>query len=368
MDAAKTGIWLPLLVSLSACSSHAGDAFADVNAGGSAGSSSVAQGGSSPSGGAAPGSGGTGTASGGSPVGSGGSAVGSGGSSPGGGGGAGTGPEVCSFPEWNAEQVYLVGDKVMFHGNAYIAEHGGDDANVNLSLDPTISTWWWAPYDSVNGSGGRGNAGSGGSGAGGSGSGGSSSGDCPLDDVVGSSTFYAIYSARRDPFYTYEALCTAITSYPGLSGFANSGNGEVDKREAAAFFANVSRETGELDYIDQLSDTSAYHGRGPLQLTHDYNYQAAGDYLGENLIADPNLLSTDPVLTWAASLWFWMIYTNNGSCHGAITSGNFGGTIRIINGGFECNGPNEAANQRIAYYQDYCSTLGVSPGNQLTCW
>ncbi len=194
-------------------------------------------------------------------------------------------------------------------------------------------------------------------------------GDCVLDTVLpnGKATFEAIYSARRNPFYTYEGLCEALKTFPD---FANSGDLEVDRREVAAFFGNVSRETGELDYIEQIVKEGDYYGRGPLQLTHDYNYKDAGSYLGVDLLNNPGLLATDPVLTWEASLWFWMIRDAGiGTCHGAITGGEgFGKTIRIINGGLECDGKNpEAVGQRVGYYTDYCGEFGVEPGAGVEC-
>ena len=58
-----------------------------------------------------------------------------------------------------------------------------------------------------------------------------------------------------------------------------------------------------------------------------------------------------------------------GTCHGAIVENRgFGQTINIINGGLECGGENEAARQRITYYEGYCADLGVAPGANLTCW
>jgi Chitinase class I len=205
------------------------------------------------------------------------------------------------------------------------------------------------------------------------GSGGSSQGGgCVLDGLLGEVGFNSWFQARRDPFYTYANLCEALKLFPG---FANTGNAELDKRELAAFFANVSRETGELDYIEQFPEsrgsTGNYYGRGPLQLTWDYNYRAAGDFLGVDLVQNPSLLHTDGVMTWKASLWFWMHSDGaaKGTCHGAIAQGRgFGQTINVINGGLECpSSGNAAALQRVAYFENYCGKLGVSPGSGLHC-
>ena len=213
---------------------------------------------------------------------------------------------------------------------------------------------------------------SGGDGDGSSSGGAPSVGSCVLDTLLGETGFNTWFQSRRDPFYTYANLCEALKGFPG---FAHTGNTELDKREIAAFFANVSRETGELDYIEQFPEsrgsTGNYYGRGPLQLTWDYNYRAAGEFLGVDLISNPSLLHTDGVMTWRASLWFWMHSDGaaKGTCHGAIVDGRgFGQTINVINGGLECpSAGNAAALQRVAYYEDYCARLGVSPGTGLHC-
>lgn len=197
-------------------------------------------------------------------------------------------------------------------------------------------------------------------------------GTCVLDGILGKTGFESWFSARRNPFYTYESLCTALAAFPK---FAASGNATTDKQEVAAFFANVARETGELQYIDQLPDsrgsTGNYFGRGPLQLTWDYNYRAAGEFLGVDLLSNPNLLSNDAVMTWKASLWFWVHSDGaaKGTCNAAIVQGRgFGQTIDIINGGLECpSANNSAAQQRVTYFTTFCSRLSVPTGSNLNC-
>ncbi|GEM_PF-1271329 len=200
---------------------------------------------------------------------------------------------------------------------------------------------------------------------------GGTGGGCVLDSVMGGeAAFNAWFDARRNKsFYTYASLCTALELFPG---FASSGNAETNKREVAAFFANVARETGELEYIEEIiPSVPNYYGRGPLQLTHSYNYQSAGGFLGVDLLANPGLLATDAVLSWRAALWFWMKSdgAGKGTCHGAMVQGSgFGQTINVINGGLECpSSGNTAAGQRIGYYTNYCGKLGVSPGGNTGC-
>ncbi|KZV54424.1 endochitinase A-like [Dorcoceras hygrometricum] len=176
-------------------------------------------------------------------------------------------------------------------------------------------------------------------------------------------------------FYTRSAFLNAAGSYPGFA----SGSSDVAKREVAAFFANVAHETGSLCYIEEINGASHnycqasaqypcasgknYYGRGPLQLTWNYNYIAAGQSIRFDGLNNPDIVARDNVISFKTALWFWM---NN--CHNAITSGQgFGATIRAINS-MECNGGNTpAVNSRVRYYRNYCSQLGVDPGPNISC-
>ncbi|GEM_PF-1027134 len=192
---------------------------------------------------------------------------------------------------------------------------------------------------------------------------------CALDPILGESRFNNWFSARRNAFYTYANLCTALESFPA---FASGSDVDTNKREISAFLANVARETGELDYLEEINKTIVtYYGRGPLQISHASNYESLGEFLNVDLLGNPDLLITDGVLTWKSALWFWMKADNQekGTCHDAIIgSGGFGQTIREINGGLECSGADEANGQRIAYYRRYTGELGVDPGSPLICW
>ncbi|KAG6485764.1 endochitinase EP3-like [Zingiber officinale] len=179
-------------------------------------------------------------------------------------------------------------------------------------------------------------------------------------------------------FYTRSAFLTAAGYY---SQFGRTGSAADSRREIAAFFAHVTHETGHFCYIEEINgasqnycDTSRtdwpcvsgrnYYGRGPLQLTWNYNYGAAGQAIGFDGLRAPETVANNAVISFRTALWFWM---NN--CHNSITSGQgFGATIRAINGALECNGRNTATvNARVGYYRDYCRQLGVDPGNNLTC-
>jgi predicted chitinase len=288
-------------------------------------------------------------------------------------GGANSGPTCAGISAWTSGTTASV---VSHNGNKYSCKIAGWCASPAAAYEPGVGFAWSDAWEDDGtcgvGGGAGGSTGSGGasgSAGAGNGSAGAPSTGCALDAVLGENNFQAWFP-NRNGFYTYANMCKAINKYPP---FATNADTTAKKREVAAFFANVARETGMLKYIDQINHDPAngnYWGRGPLQLTWDYNYKACGNAIGENLLGQPTLVSTDGAITWETALWFWM--TNDGATgktpHAAIVGGSFGGTIDAINGGLECNGPNEGANERIDHYQAFTQALGVDPGNALTCW
>ncbi|KAH6833454.1 carrot EP3-3 chitinase-like protein [Perilla frutescens var. hirtella] len=179
-------------------------------------------------------------------------------------------------------------------------------------------------------------------------------------------------------FYTRSAFIGALGSF---RGFGTTGSAEDGRREIAAFFAHVKHETGSLCFREEREGQSQiycdtnypqwpcaankrYYGRGPLQLTWNYNYGAAGAALDFDGLNNPEIVATNIDVSFKAALWYWME-----NCHTAITSGQgFGATIKAINGDIECNGrePDKVTN-RVNYYTSYCSQLGVDPGPNLRC-
>ncbi|MFJ9041092.1 glycoside hydrolase family 19 protein [Streptomyces sp. NPDC102406] len=281
------------------------------------------------------------------------------GSCTGGSGGSGGGSS-CDYPAWAAGRAYVAGDIVKYtNGNYYKASHD------NPGYDPTISTWYWDPYNC-------------------SGDGGTT--PPPNGSFVVSEAQFNQMFPNRSSFYTYSGLTAALSAYPG---FAKTGSDTVKKQEAAAFLANVSHETGGLVHVVEQNtanyphycDTSqsygcpagqsAYYGRGPIQLSWNFNYKAAGDALGIDLLHNPNLVQTDPAIAWKTGLWYWNTQTGPGTMtgHNAMVNGvGFGETIRSINGSIECNGGNPAQVQsRINAYQSFTSILGVPAGSNLSC-
>ncbi|WNV83405.1 glycoside hydrolase family 19 protein [Umezawaea sp. Da 62-37] len=278
--------------------------------------------------------------------------------------GGGTNPPAgtCDYPAWAAGRNYVTGNIVKYtDGKYYIAEHD------NPGYDPIISTWFWEPYTC---------------------NGGTTPPTNPPGNggfVVSEAQFNQMFPGRNS-FYTYSGLTAALSAYPG---FSTTGSDTVKRQEAAAFLANVNHETGGLVHIVEQNtanyphycDTSqsygcpagnaAYYGRGPIQLSWNFNYKAAGDALGINLLADPYQVERNASVAWKTGLWYWNTQTGPGTMtpHNAMVNGRgFGETIRSINGSIECNGGNPAQVQsRIDSYNRFVQILGTTAGGNLGC-
>ncbi|KAJ6733281.1 CHITINASE (CLASS IB) / HEVEIN [Salix koriyanagi] len=127
-----------------------------------------------------------------------------------------------------------------------------------------------------------------------------------------------------------------------------------------------------------------YYGRGPIQLTHNYNYGLAGQAISVDLINNPDLVATNPVISFKTAIWFWMTpQANKPSSHDVIIRQwgssdadraanrvpGYGVITNIINGGLECgSGANDKVADRIGFYKRYCDLLGVSYGDNLDCY
>ncbi|MFE9862571.1 glycoside hydrolase family 19 protein [Streptomyces sp. NPDC005506] len=262
----------------------------------------------------------------------------------------------CAAP-WNASSVYTGGGAASYNGHNWTAK-------------------WWTQNERPGSSDVWADQGS---------CGGGTDPGTPSGFVVSEAQFNQMFPSRN-PFYTYSGLTAALSAYPG---FANTGSDTVKRQEAAAFLANVSHETGGLVYVVEQNtanyphycDTgqpygcpagqSAYYGRGPIQLSWNFNYKAAGDALGIDLLGNPYLVEQNASVAWKTGLWYWNTQNGPGTmtAHNAMVNGaGFGETIRSINGSLECNGGNPAQVQsRIDRYQAFVQILGTTPGSNLSC-
>ncbi|MER6501379.1 glycoside hydrolase family 19 protein [Streptomyces sp. NPDC001455] len=264
----------------------------------------------------------------------------------------------CAAP-WNSSSVYTGGGTVSHNGHNWTAKWWTQNETPG-------SSDVWADQGSCGGGGGTdpGN---------------------PSGFVVSEAQFNQMFP-NRNPFYTYNGLTAALSAYPA---FANTGSDTVKRQEAAAFLANVSHETGGLVYVVEQNTSNyphycdssqpygcpagqaAYYGRGPIQLSWNFNYKAAGDALGIDLLRNPYLVEQDASVAWKTGLWYWNTQNGPGTmtAHQAMVNGaGFGETIRSINGSLECNGGNPAQVQsRIDRYKAFTQILGTTPGNNLSC-
>ncbi|KAL0712511.1 hypothetical protein Bca4012_019489 [Brassica carinata] len=210
-------------------------------------------------------------------------------------------------------------------------------------------------------------------------------------------------------FYPYEAFVEATRWFPG---FGSVGGITTRRREVAAFLAQISHETTGgwatapdgpyawgLCFKEEVSPQSnycdasntewpcfpgkSYKGRGPIQLSWNYNYGQAGRALGFDGLRNPESVANNSILAFKTALWFWMTeQTPKPSCHDVMvnryrptkadiaanrTSG-FGLTTNIINGGLECGIPGDGrVNDRVGYFQRYAKLFNVNTGPYLDC-
>jgi predicted chitinase len=191
------------------------------------------------------------------------------------------------------------------------------------------------------------------------------------------------------------------------SAFCSEKDIATNKKELAAFFAQISHETRHgqdgryndglmytheintsLPYVSDNDDYPAvtgkkYYGRGPMELSYNGNYGYASDCIFGNkkvLLNNPALVQTDPIVSFKTAIYFWMTpQGNKPSAHDVMIGKwqpspsdrakgrlpGFGMTTNIINGEVECNKGDsmESMNDRIGFYKHFLQQLGVADSN-----
>jgi hypothetical protein len=234
---------------------------------------------------------------------------------------------------------------------------------------------------------------------------------------------------------TYPCLIQATLEYPD---FASSPDEDKNKREVAAWLGQMSQETTGggcntptvenddgscscaptwcdneanggcarwgLCFVEEAGGTYCdpssvypckpgreYKGRGPKQLSWNYNYgQFSEEYCGDKriLLNNPEWVASNPTLAWASSIWFWL---SGGACnreageickpgcHEVMTGSKkmcradeaagreygLGWVTNVINGGLECGGAGQGkcdyrVFRRFRFYKHFCGILGVN--------
>lgn len=230
------------------------------------------------------------------------------------------------------------------------------------------------------------------------------------------------YSQVDSWWYTNPTPETVINV--DFANFINTNSAYNNKRELAAFLANISKETtggwqtpvggnspGDyaqwgLYFVHEVGYTSTnsagtysqasteyppnpakgYYGRGPIQLSWNYNYGQFSKFLYNDvsiLLNNPDLVQQNGILAFKSAIWFWMMpQCPKPSCHQAMQElwqpqtgeysstkmykKGFAHTNNIINGGLECRNTSTAAfTQKVVLrselYKYYLSILGLTP-------
>ena len=203
--------------------------------------------------------------------------------------------------------------------------------------------------------------------------------------------------------------------------FCAEGTLTTRRQELAAFLGNISHETtggwadapggqyswglyfreevgyeggGGIGYVDNGNAVypptagKSYHGRGPIQVTWNYNYGQCSEFLfGDKqvLLDRPERMIEEASVAFMSAIWFWMTpQAPKPSCHD-VMAGNwiptaddiakkrdtskFGMTINIINGGLECGqGDGQSSpTDRAGYYRNYIGIMGETAETYCDC-
>jgi len=151
------------------------------------------------------------------------------------------------------------------------------------------------------------------------------------------------------------------------------------------------KQSGFSGNIYPAQDDVQYYGRGPFQLSWNYNYGAFSKVLVESsyngkmfLLENPDRVHTDAYTVFTSALWFYMSpQSPKPSIHDVITgymvptdadisagvTASFGTTINIINGGHECGKGSETpqAVNRIEYYQAFLDWFDLPDEEGMSC-
>jgi len=118
---------------------------------------------------------------------------------------------------------------------------------------------------------------------------------------------------------------------PGLNSFLVAAH--ITEDRLAFTLAQLAHESGGFKFAKEQGrgpDTRywPYIGRGPIQLTWERNYAAAGDWLGLDLVNHPAWVE-QPAIGWQCAAWYWI----NTGLNAHTDAGDFEALTRAINGG-----------------------------------
>jgi predicted chitinase len=144
--------------------------------------------------------------------------------------------------------------------------------------------------------------------------------------------------------------------------------GITNKLRAAAWLANVAKESGELFYTEEIASGAAYEGRldlgntqpgdgmrfkgrGYIQITGRANYTGIAQAFGIPCVARPTLLENMPH-RWTTAGYYWENMSSLGNLNLIADRGDFESTVIGVRGGPD--------HERRRYYE---RALNVLPNN-----
>lgn len=224
------------------------------------------------------------------------------------------------------------------------------------------------------------------------------------------------YTIRDADAFWYSSSVSEVVTNVDFEKFLNRSDDVNNKRELAAFLANISKETtggwqpigsggsGDLSvwglhYVHELNTaltytqdhalyppnwSKKYYGRGPIQISWNYNYGQFSEFLYNDkmvLIDNPDAIQNDPVLAFKSAIWFWMMpQCPIPSCHmvmhdlwvpgpsdypaaNKMNLKGFAHTNNIINGALECRSGSSLSQNvidRSELFKYYMGVMGFS--------
>lgn len=213
--------------------------------------------------------------------------------------------------------------------------------------------------------------------------------------------------------FTENKTAQILSQTVDFGSFIKEGNERNRKRELAAFLANIAHETGGgtpaspgfplawglywneeiscinttgIHYVEENDSFppvpgKSYHGRGPIQLSWNYNYGLISGIIFGNkdkLLQEPESIVQDGKLAFMTALLFWMTpQSPKPSAHDVIVGNwtpsdadrakglsqpGFGITIMIINGNLEGNLDefDRRIARRVGLYRIIAARMGIS--------
>lgn len=136
---------------------------------------------------------------------------------------------------------------------------------------------------------------------------------------------------------------------PNLNAAMNEAGITTPERKAA-FIATIAHESNvEYDRREE-GDTRPYGGRGFIQLTGDFNYGPAGEYLGIDLLGDPDLAMS---IDWSPKIatWYWTVAHDINSMADALDMGAVNAAIGYpVGDGTEDAARCDVANRALVHF------------------